>query len=195
MTAVSDVAAPAPSAPGQPGPAGEFDRTATVSEVVDGDSFVIDGGVTVRVLAADSCEMRTDAGPRGRADAEKVLRGATVSLRREPTAANDADKDGRLLRYVEVPGLGDLGSYMVQRPHTSAYRGINDASPDYLDRLRGLDRDGRRCVDTLPSPDQKPAVDYPDCTAAAAAGQGAIYVGDPGYSRRLDGNDDGVACE
>ncbi|RZT88241.1 excalibur calcium-binding domain-containing protein [Pseudonocardia sediminis] len=183
------------AAPGDAGEPGVFDRTATVSGVVDGDSFTIDGGGVVRVLAADSCEMRTDAGPAGRADAERVLLGATVSLRREPAAVNDADRDGRLLRYVEVPGLGDLGSFMVQRPHTGAYRGVNDASPEYLDGLRALDRDGRRCIANLPGPEEKPQVDYPDCAAAAAAGQGAIYVGDPGYSRRLDGDDDGVACE
>lgn len=195
MSPGSDLAVPGTGDQDEAGGPGVFDRTVTVTAVIDGDSFVIGGGGTVRVLAADSCEMRTDAGPRGRADAEKVLRGATVSLRREPTAENGADRDGRLLRYVEVPGIGDLGAYLVSRPHTGAYRGVNDASPEYLERLRGLDRDGRRCVDRLPAADAKPAFDYRDCAAARAAGVGAIYVGDPGYSRRLDGNDDGVACE
>lgn len=187
--------APAPAPADTRGGPGVFERTVTVARVVDGDSFVIDGGRTVRVLAADSCESRTDAGPAGRVDAAKVLDGATVSLRREPAARNDTDRDGRLLRYVEVPGLGDLGEFMVQKRHTAVYTGFNDASPDYLARLRDLDRDGRRCVNRLPDPAARPAVAYPDCAAATAAGAAAIYAGDPGYTAKLDGNGDGVACE
>jgi endonuclease YncB( thermonuclease family) len=172
---------------------GRMDRTATVVDVVEGDSFVIEGGAVVRVLAADSCEMRTDAGPAAREDAAGVLDGATVTLRREPSGTHDVDRDGRLLRYVEVPGVGDLGSFMVQRGHTAVYRGFNDASPAYVDHLRALDRDGRRCVTTLPS--GPPEIVYRDCAAATRAGAAPLYAGDPGWSRELDGDGDGVACE
>ncbi|WP_243653698.1 thermonuclease family protein [Pseudonocardia endophytica] len=191
------LSASAPTLPGQTAadvsPPGQMDRTATVVEVGEGDSFVIEGGGVVRVLAADSCEMRTDAGPAARDDAARVLDGATVTLRREPSGREDVDRDGRLLRYVEVPGVGDLGSYMVQRGHTAAYRGFNDASPAYLDSLRALDRDGRRCYTTLPS--GPPKVVHADCASATAAGAAPLYAGDPGYSRELDGDGDGVACE
>jgi hypothetical protein len=82
---------------------------------------------------------------------------------------------------------------MVQRTHTGLYRGFNDASPAYADGLRALDRDGRKCATTLPS--GPPKVRYRDCAAATKAGAAPLYAGDPGYSRDLDGNDDGVACE
>jgi hypothetical protein len=36
---------------------------------------------------------------------------------------------------------------------------------------------------------------YPNCAAARAAGAAPIRAGDPGYSRRLDRDGDGVACE
>lgn len=181
-------------ATGEPGmPPGQLDRTARVVQVLEGDAFVIEGGATVRVLAADSCEIRTDAGPVARTDAARVLDGATVALRREPSGTNDVDRDGRLLRYVDVQGVGDLGSMMVQRQHTAVYRGFNDATAAYADRLRTLDRDGRRCADTLPS--ASPHVRYPDCAAAEAAGTAPLYAGDPPYGREIDGNDDGVACE
>ena len=36
---------------------------------------------------------------------------------------------------------------------------------------------------------------YANCTAVRAAGAAPIYSGDPGYSRKLDRDGDGVACE
>lgn len=36
---------------------------------------------------------------------------------------------------------------------------------------------------------------YKNCTAVRAAGADPIYVGDPGYSRKLDRDGDGVGCE
>ena len=76
-------------------PPGQMDRTATVVDVLEGDAFTIDGGATVRVLAADSCEIRTDAGPAARDDAARLLGGATVALRREPSGTHDVDREGR----------------------------------------------------------------------------------------------------
>jgi micrococcal nuclease len=36
---------------------------------------------------------------------------------------------------------------------------------------------------------------YANCTAARAAGVTPIYRGQPGYSRKLDRDGDGIACE
>lgn len=36
---------------------------------------------------------------------------------------------------------------------------------------------------------------YPNCAAARAAGAAPIRAGEPGYSRKLDRDGDGVACE
>ena len=36
---------------------------------------------------------------------------------------------------------------------------------------------------------------YENCDAVRAAGAAPIYTGDPGYSRKLDRDGDGVACE
>jgi hypothetical protein len=38
-------------------------------------------------------------------------------------------------------------------------------------------------------------VSYANCSAARAAGAAPVRVGDPGYSRRLDRDGDGVGCE
>lgn len=36
---------------------------------------------------------------------------------------------------------------------------------------------------------------YANCAAARAAGAAPLYIGDPGYRSKLDGDSDGVACE
>jgi hypothetical protein len=53
-----------------------------------------------------------------------------------------------------------------------------------------------------PQPEQAPPVDqvpatayYENCTAARNAGAAPLYEGQPGYSRKLDRDGDGVACE
>jgi Excalibur calcium-binding domain/Protein of unknown function (DUF1524) len=49
-----------------------------------------------------------------------------------------------------------------------------------------------------PSPGDNPqpgSVYYPNCTAVRAAGAAPIQAGEPGYSRKLDRDGDGVACE
>lgn len=44
-------------------------------------------------------------------------------------------------------------------------------------------------------PDVPSSVYYANCTAVRAAGAAPIYVGEPGYSSKLDRDGDGVACE
>lgn len=46
-----------------------------------------------------------------------------------------------------------------------------------------------------PAPAPAPSVYYENCTAVRAAGAAPIHAGDPGYSRDLDRDGDGVACE
>ncbi|MFC5230299.1 excalibur calcium-binding domain-containing protein [Pseudonocardia zijingensis] len=189
-----------------------------MTSVTDGDTFDIASGETVRVLGIDSCEAGTDAGPEATSDARAVLAGAQVTLRAEPGV--DRDRYGRLLRYVDVPGTGDFGEHMVTRKHTGVYQGRNDAAQEYVTRLRSLDQDGRTCDQPKPAPapavadvdarrDAPPAASsrddddssgggsayYPNCKAAKAAGAAPLYRGEPGYRSKMDGDDDGVACE
>lgn len=46
-----------------------------------------------------------------------------------------------------------------------------------------------------PEPAPAPAVAYRNCAEARAAGAAPLYAGQPGYSRKMDGDGDGVACE
>ncbi|MCV7249831.1 DUF1524 domain-containing protein [Mycobacterium koreense] len=47
----------------------------------------------------------------------------------------------------------------------------------------------------LPPPVDGPAVYFPNCAAARAAGAAPLYAGSPGYRPELDGDRDGIACE
>lgn len=46
-----------------------------------------------------------------------------------------------------------------------------------------------------PTPKSSGSAYYKNCSAVRAAGKAPIYVGEPGYSRKLDRDGDGVACE
>ncbi|RSS31204.1 excalibur calcium-binding domain-containing protein, partial [Streptomyces sp. WAC08241] len=55
---------------------------------------------------------------------------------------------------------------------------------------------------TAPEPAPEPTrdtadenVSYANCAAVRAAGAAPIHAGEPGYSRRLDRDGDGVGCE
>ena len=54
---------------------------------------------------------------------------------------------------------------------------------------------GIRPAAPAPAPDVGPAVYYPNCKAAKAAGAAPLYAGEPGYRIGLDRDGDGIACE
>lgn len=61
----------------------------------------------------------------------------------------------------------------------------------------GTSRSGRR-VQALRSPgrsDEGHGVYFANCSQARAAGAAPVRAGQPGYSRRLDRDGDGVGCE
>jgi endonuclease YncB( thermonuclease family) len=125
-----------------------------IGRVIDGDTFELIGGQTVRVLGIDSCEMDTPGGEQAKIAARSVL-GSTVWLTSEPGV--DTDRYGRLLRYVQTAHSGDLGEYLVRDDHTGVYQGDNDASDAYLQRLYAHDLDnaanppaGRDCGEPAP---------------------------------------------
>ncbi|WP_068274211.1 GmrSD restriction endonuclease domain-containing protein [Aldersonia kunmingensis] len=47
----------------------------------------------------------------------------------------------------------------------------------------------------VPAPGPSSGASFASCAAARAAGAAPLYVGSPGYSPKLDRDDDGVACE
>lgn len=148
---------PSSAAP-QPAPS----ASEVVVRVIDGDTFVVASGRTVRVLGIDSCETDTAAGSRATLRAEGLLAGTSVLLKVEPGVG--VDRYGRALRYVELPGGRDFGSAMVREDHTGVYQGRNDASAAYISALTALDGNGRTCSDPVapvPTSANVPDADVP----------------------------------
>ena len=141
--AASSGAIPAAAPSVAPAVAGPAAVSASVIDVIDGDTFRLASGDEVRVLGIDSCEAATPGGGRATAAARARLLSAPVTLTAEPGV--DRDRYGRMLRYVGVGGT-DFASSMVTQDHTAIYtRGRNDASTAVQSTLRRLDTDGRTC--------------------------------------------------
>jgi hypothetical protein len=70
------------------------------------------------------------------------------------------------------------------------------ASPE--ERPAALDEEWTsRSVDepSAPTAATASAVHYSGCNAVRAAGKAPLYEGEPGYSEKMDGDGDGIACE
>lgn len=112
----------------------------TVSRIIDGDTFELTDGRTIRVLGIDSCEIGTVEGDFAKSSAESDLTSTTypVTLTEEPGV--DTDQYGRHLRYVQSGyDREDFGLEMVRWDHTGVYQGRNDASPGYVAQLYAND--------------------------------------------------------
>jgi endonuclease YncB( thermonuclease family) len=126
-----------------------------VSRVIDGDTFELADGRSVRLLGIDSCEIGTYGGEEAKSMLEGQLTNPynqPIRLMTEPGV--EADQYGRLLRYVSMEGEYDLGEFMVKYDHTGVYQGKGGASKAYVDRLYAADLEyaanppaGRACAD------------------------------------------------
>ena len=135
------------------GPVGEV---VAVTGVIDGDTFRVSDGRTIRVLGIDSCEKSTYGGEEAQrmADSQLKLPGnQPIRLVTQPGV--DKDRYGRHLRYVVLAGGYDFGEEMVAYEHTGVYQAKKqDASDEYMRSLRVLDtkysvntKAGRLCED------------------------------------------------
>ena len=76
------------------------------------------------------------------------------------------------------------------RDHRPARGRATPGRPENHDRTE----DHVRTEDTE-QPKAASAASYDSCAQAKAAGAAPLHVGEPGYSRKFDRDDDGVACE
>lgn len=90
----------------------------TVAHVVDGDTVVLEGGRSVRLIGIDSPE-RGECGYRGATEALAArVEGRPVRLV-NPRSVQDEDRFGRWLRYVEVDHA-DAGRAQIAMGHAAA---------------------------------------------------------------------------
>ncbi len=102
---------PATSEPTAAAPGGDATKSGLVTHIVDGDTLDVAGVGRIRVIGIDTPE-RGDCGYDSATLAMAALvSGRTVSL--TPGAADDADRYGRLLRYVDVGSI-DAGLSLLR---------------------------------------------------------------------------------
>ncbi|HVW88562.1 MAG TPA: thermonuclease family protein [Gaiellaceae bacterium] len=103
-----------------------------VDHVADGDTIVLRGGVTVRLVQIDTPEVYFHAecfGEQASAETKRLLsRGSLVRLVRDP-ATDSTDAYGRLLRYVVRPDGLNVNLRLVAD---------GAAAPYFFDGVRGL---------------------------------------------------------
>lgn len=115
-------------------------QTALVTEVIDGDTIVIEGGFHVRYIGIDTPEVhpRLEAyGMEALQANRELVEGKEVRLERD---VSETDKYGRLLRYVYVNDIF-VNAELVRQGLTYA----QDYPPDikFQDYLEGLETEAR----------------------------------------------------
>jgi micrococcal nuclease len=104
-------------------------RRYAVLDVVDGDTVKVayrGSEVSVRVIGIDTPETVHPSepvecgGPQASATATELLSGRQVRLVFDPSQGR-VDSYGRMLAYVEAPGVGDFGLAMIRRGRAAEY--------------------------------------------------------------------------
>jgi len=104
-------------------------RLHRVLRVVDGDTVEVafrGSAVSVRVIGIDTPETVHPSepvecgGPQASAAATRLLSGARVRLRFDPSQGR-TDAYGRPLAYLEAPGVGDFGLAMIRAGRAAEY--------------------------------------------------------------------------
>src|SRR5690625_932019 len=103
-------------------------KTYLVTEVVDGDTVHLDkpGETSVRIIGIETPETVHPSepvecgGPAASKAAERLLSGKRVRLVYDPSQGR-TDYYGRVLGYLDVPGIGDYGLRMINRGFAAEY--------------------------------------------------------------------------
>lgn len=92
-------------------------------------------------------------------------------------------------------GLVIIAALVVPVP-LFAHGGGLDASGCHMNRKTGEYHCHRAAAPkAVPQRPSSAGAYYPNCATARADGVTPIYLGEPGYSRHLDRDGDGIACE
>ncbi|MDQ0899864.1 MULTISPECIES: thermonuclease family protein [unclassified Paenibacillus] len=161
-------------------------------------------------------------GPEASKFTTDMLEGKEVKLEKD---VSERDSYGRLLMYVWLDdkmvnelllekGLARVAIYQPDVKYVDKFREIQKKAQQAGTGIWSIENyakdDGYHpevmkkteepAKETQPS--KAPAsstsnsnVSYPNCTAVKAAGKAPLHRGDPGYSSKLDLDNDGVACE
>ncbi|MBD2846196.1 thermonuclease family protein [Paenibacillus sp. IB182496] len=169
-----DIAAAYPELEGLTAESGKVER------VIDGDTFVLEGGARVRLIGVNTPEISGKAeyyGQEAAAYARQRLDGASVRLVKD---TGDTDRYGRLLRYVFV---GEEARMFNEELVLAGYASVMTIQPNVrlADRFVEAERSARAAESGLWGGEQE--------GSAAAADSGADDAG------TADGSPRSSACE
>ncbi len=88
-----------------------------IARVIDGDTFVLDNGESVRLIGIDTPEYLQPSGAESKAFAEKLLLGKLVQLEYD---TQQRDKYGRILAYVFLDDLF-VNAELIREGYARAY--------------------------------------------------------------------------
>lgn len=182
-----------------------------VTHVVDGDTIDLDSGETVRLVGIDTPERGECGFGPAQSALKRLVLGKEVTL---VASDEDADKYGRLLRFVEVDGL-DVGLRLIRKGLAIARYDSRDGYGRHAREDRYVTADEAAADVTCPKPKPKPKPEeprgfadtgkggsceagydpcvplYPPDLDCADVGPVTVTGSDP---HGLDGDGDGVAC-
>ncbi len=192
-----------------------------VARVIDGDTVELTDKTTIRVAGIDTPERGQCGYTEATAALRTLVTGHDVTLVK--AGKSNADRYGRLIRYVEVRGV-DVGMDQLQaglaiarydsrdgygkHPREAAYIAADKAAPNPHCPVpqkkanpaptgRPSTASATRAAAPVPAKKANPPVgaSYANCDAVRAAGKAPLRRGEPGYRSGLDRDGDGVACE
>jgi len=175
-----------------------------VIRVIDGDTIEIEGGHRIRYIGIDTPETVHPSKPiecfgkEASSKNSELVSGKEIRLEKD---VSETDKYGRLLRYVWV---GDIfvNDYLVRQGYAKA----SSYPPDikYQDQFREAEQEARDAgrglwAEGACDEDETLAVEDKDCSDFATQEEAQAFFtsqGGPGSDpHRLDGDNDGIACE
>ncbi|QGQ96959.1 nuclease [Paenibacillus psychroresistens] len=189
---------------------------ALVTSVVDGDTLHVlinNKKETVRLVLVDTPETKHPTkpiepfGPEASKFTKELLEGKVVKLEQDVSAT---DRYGRLLKYVWLngqmvneilleKGLARVAVFPPDVKYVEAFRAVQKKAQEAKIGIWSLENyvkdNGFEPAATTKATSSNQNVEYASCAAVRAAGKAPIHKADPGYSRLLDRDGDGVGCE
>ena len=121
-------------------------ETATVIQVIDGDTITIEGGYRVRYIGIDTPEVHPELEDFGIAAWQvnrQLVEGKKVRLERD---VSETDKYGRLLRYVFAGDIFVNGELVRQGLAQAKAYPPDTRYQDYLEQMEAEAKEARRGI-------------------------------------------------